>query len=173
MVWWKLTTRRYGTWRHCIAFIHSGYFYGASSSPLLLRGAPDTARILCRSFKPQATARIPTCRPGRDSNPRPFGWKVTNLPMIHHALHCIVFSFIIKRSWQNAAIYNMKIKTDIKLRINDVSLNSYLLLKLKHDCECKKYRCHFRCKSQFLHMFNSPGTITGSSRVKKWPYLRP
>jgi len=22
-------------------FIHSGYFYGASSSPLLLRGAPD------------------------------------------------------------------------------------------------------------------------------------
>jgi len=34
-------------------FIHSGYFYSASSSPLLLRGAPDTARILCRSFTPK------------------------------------------------------------------------------------------------------------------------
>ena len=30
--------------------IHSGYFYSTSSSPLLLRGAPDTTRILCRSF---------------------------------------------------------------------------------------------------------------------------
>ena len=29
------------------SFIHSGYFCSASSSPLLLRGAPDTARILC------------------------------------------------------------------------------------------------------------------------------
>jgi len=28
--------------------IHSGCVYSASSSPLL-RGAPDTARILCRS----------------------------------------------------------------------------------------------------------------------------
>src|SRR6218665_2225438 len=29
---------------HC--HIHSDYFYSASSSPLLLRGAPDTVRIL-------------------------------------------------------------------------------------------------------------------------------
>ena len=36
-----------------IPFIHSGYFYSASSSPLLLRGAPGTARILCRSFMPK------------------------------------------------------------------------------------------------------------------------
>ena len=35
-------------------FIHSGHFYSASSSPLPLRGAPDTARILRRSFKLQA-----------------------------------------------------------------------------------------------------------------------
>ena len=35
------------------SFIHSDYFYSASSSPLLLRGAPDTARILCRSFTPK------------------------------------------------------------------------------------------------------------------------
>src|SRR6218665_1122566 len=31
-------------------FIHSGYFYSASSSPVLLGGTPDTARILFRSF---------------------------------------------------------------------------------------------------------------------------
>jgi len=30
--------------------IHSGHSYSASSSPLLLRGTPDTARILCRNF---------------------------------------------------------------------------------------------------------------------------
>jgi len=35
------------------SFIHSGYFYSASSNPLLLRGAPDTALILCRSFMPK------------------------------------------------------------------------------------------------------------------------
>ena len=34
-------------------FIHSGCFYSTSSSPLLLRGAPNTARILCRGFTPK------------------------------------------------------------------------------------------------------------------------
>ena len=38
------------------SIIHSGYFYSASPSPLLLRGTPDTAQIPCRSFTPQATA---------------------------------------------------------------------------------------------------------------------
>jgi len=33
--------------------IHSGYLYSAPSSPLLLRGAPDTAPILCRNFTPK------------------------------------------------------------------------------------------------------------------------
>src|SRR6218665_4210709 len=40
----------------CISFhlsFHSAYFYSASSSPLLLRGSSDTARILCRSFTPK------------------------------------------------------------------------------------------------------------------------
>jgi len=32
------------------SFIHSDHFYSAVSSPLLLRSAPDTTRILCRSF---------------------------------------------------------------------------------------------------------------------------
>jgi len=35
------------------SFIHSGYLYSASSSPLLLGSVPDTARILCRSFVPK------------------------------------------------------------------------------------------------------------------------
>jgi len=34
-------------------FIHSGHSSSASLSPLLLRSAPDTARILCRSFTPK------------------------------------------------------------------------------------------------------------------------
>jgi len=44
------------------SFIHSCYLYRASSSPLLLRGAPDTAYIYCvgvsqfHSVAPQATA---------------------------------------------------------------------------------------------------------------------
>src|SRR6218665_2517129 len=37
----------------CIVFIHSGNFYNASSSPLLLRSVPDTAQILCQSFMPK------------------------------------------------------------------------------------------------------------------------
>src|SRR6218665_3609749 len=34
-------------------FIHSGYFYSATSSSLLLRGPPDTARMLCWNFTPK------------------------------------------------------------------------------------------------------------------------
>jgi len=36
-----------------LSFIHSDYLYSASSSPLLLRGATDTARVLCRNFSPK------------------------------------------------------------------------------------------------------------------------
>src|SRR6218665_143388 len=61
-------------------FTHPGYLYSASSSPLLLRGAPDTARILCRSFTPKrhrqlrvkGLPKVSTWRIERDSNPRPF-----------------------------------------------------------------------------------------------------
>src|SRR6218665_363671 len=53
--------------------------YGASSSPLLLRGAPDPARILCQSFTTKRhrqlqvkdLLKVPTWRLERDSNPRP------------------------------------------------------------------------------------------------------
>src|SRR6218665_2247552 len=68
-------------------------FYIASSSPLLLRGAPDTARILCRSFTPKRhrqlqvkdLPKVPTWRLERDSNPLPFGRKASTLPMRHQA----------------------------------------------------------------------------------------
>src|SRR6218665_2205575 len=73
------------------SFNHSRYFYSASSSPLLLRGAPNTARILCWSFTPKChrqlrvkdLSKVSTWHPERDSNPRPFRQKVnesTNEP---------------------------------------------------------------------------------------------
>src|SRR6218665_3733780 len=40
------------------SFIHSGYLYSASSSQLLLRGALDTAQILCRSFTPKSHRKL-------------------------------------------------------------------------------------------------------------------
>jgi len=40
------------------AFIHLCHFYSASSSPLLLRSTPDTARILCRNFTPKRHKRL-------------------------------------------------------------------------------------------------------------------
>src|SRR6218665_3294936 len=60
------------------AVIHSGYFYSASSSPLLLRSAPDAARMLCRSFTPNRhrqlrvkdLPKVPTWRLERPTNPR-------------------------------------------------------------------------------------------------------
>ena len=70
------------------SFIHSGYLYSAatSSSPLLLRGAPDTERILCLSFTRSATGNCEwrTC-------PRPFGRKASNLPMSNQAPHLAGF----------------------------------------------------------------------------------
>src|SRR6218665_1625045 len=65
-----------------------------SSSPLLLRGALDTARILCRSFTPKRNRQlrvkdlpeIPTWWLERDLNLQPFGRKAPNLPVSHHAL---------------------------------------------------------------------------------------
>ena len=77
------------------SFIHSDYFYSASSSPLLLRSAPDTARILCQSFTPKRHRQLwvnlstslaqgpSTWRLKRESNPRPSGWKLSTQPMRH------------------------------------------------------------------------------------------
>src|SRR6218665_751611 len=75
------------------SLIHSGYFYSASSSPLLLRGALDTVRVLFRSFTPKRhrklrvkdLPKVHTWRLERGSNPRPSGRHASTLPMRHHA----------------------------------------------------------------------------------------
>ena len=78
------------------SFIHSGYFYSASTGLLLLRGAPETARILCQSFMPKRhrqlrvvkdLPKVSTWRLERDSNPRSFARMASNLPMTHRAPH--------------------------------------------------------------------------------------
>src|SRR6218665_1923847 len=76
-----------------ILVTYSGYFYTAFSSPLLLRGVPETARILCRCFTPKRhrqlrvkdLPKLLTWRLERNSNQRPFGPdERRNLPMSHH-----------------------------------------------------------------------------------------
>ena len=71
-----------------LSFIRSGCFYSTSLSPLLLRGAPDTARRhYCAGISHgSATGNCEwrTCpRLERDSNPWPFGRKASTLPMRH------------------------------------------------------------------------------------------
>src|SRR6218665_166042 len=76
-------------WRLFNSFIHSDHFYSASSSPLLLRSAPDTARILCQSFTPKRhrqlqvkdLTKVPTWRLERESNPRLNAIDSTNAPV--------------------------------------------------------------------------------------------
>ena len=89
-----------GSWRKkkfavSKSFIHSDHFYSVSSSPLLLRSAPDTARILCRSFTPKRhrqlqviikdLPKVPKWRLERDSNMKSSGRKTPNFPLSHHA----------------------------------------------------------------------------------------
>src|SRR6218665_415817 len=101
------------THTHKHTYIHSGYFYSASSSPLLLKGAPDTAQI-----------RYGKCRTGprslymwrsaeRDSNPRPFGRKASNIPMKHHAPQIHLYVMYITDQL-NVYIYG------VVLRIHDL-----------------------------------------------------
>src|SRR6218665_1840844 len=61
------------------SFIHSGHFYSAPSSPLLLRGAPDYSTDTVSEFHAEAhrqlqvkdLPKVPTWRLKRESNPRP------------------------------------------------------------------------------------------------------
>ena len=93
----------------CSTFIHSGYFYIASSSPLLLRGSPDTARILCRSFtlkhhrqlRVKDLPKVPTWRLKWDSDPsdemrRIYQWATTShksFIIYAYLMHCSCNSF--------------------------------------------------------------------------------
>ena len=71
-----------------ISSIHSDYFYSTSSSPLIFRSDPDTARILRQSVAPKRhrqlrvkdLSKVPTWR-----LERAFGRKAWNLAMNHHA----------------------------------------------------------------------------------------
>src|SRR6218665_1850219 len=57
--------------------IHSGHFYSAPSSLLLLRGAPDYSTDTVSEFHAEAhrqlQVKVPTWRLERESNPRPSG----------------------------------------------------------------------------------------------------
>src|SRR6218665_2665009 len=63
------------------SFIHSGHFYSAPSSPLLLRGAPDYSTDIVSEFHAEAHRQLQvkdlpkvfTWRLERESNPRPSG----------------------------------------------------------------------------------------------------
>ena len=87
------------------SFIHSDHFYSASSSPLLLRSAPDIARILCQSFTPKRHSQLQvkdlpkdhTWRLERESNPRPSGWKVSTQGWIRPT-HCAICAMANVRS---------------------------------------------------------------------------
>jgi len=78
------------------SFIHSGYFYSASSSPLLLRGAPDysidTVLELTRwsatgIYELKDLPKAPMWRLTWNLSLRPSGRKAPNLPLSHHAPH--------------------------------------------------------------------------------------
>src|SRR6218665_2325020 len=80
----------------CMHFrFNNSNFYSAYSSPLLLRSAPATARILCRNLTPKChrqlrvkdLPKVNTWRLERDSNPRPSGRKASTHSMRHHAPH--------------------------------------------------------------------------------------
>src|SRR6218665_1420743 len=66
-------------------FTHSDHSYSTSSTPPLLRGTPDTARILCWNFTPKRhrqlrdkdLPKVHTWQLERDSKPRPFGRKAS------------------------------------------------------------------------------------------------
>jgi len=70
------------------SFIHSFYFYSTSSSPLLLKGTPDTARIPCRSFTPKhhrQLAQGPCVAARAGFKPATLWTKGVEFTMSHHA----------------------------------------------------------------------------------------
>jgi len=87
-------------------FIHSGYFYSASSRPLLHRGVPDTAQTLCRSFTPKRHKqlqvkdlhKVPRWQLGWSSNPRPFGRKRKGDESTNELPHPTMFTWCYQTS---------------------------------------------------------------------------
>src|SRR6218665_2959966 len=75
--------------------IHSGYFYSASSSPPLPTDTLPTQDECCVGVSRRRATGVDTWRSERDSNPRPFGRKVSNLPMIHPDPQTFLFLCVI------------------------------------------------------------------------------
>src|SRR6218665_1549996 len=79
------------TFLHSLAFFFHSFMQAISIAPLQVHYYLDAARIMCRSFtskrhrqlRVKDLPKVPTWRLERDSNPRPFGRKATNLPMSH------------------------------------------------------------------------------------------
>src|SRR6218665_3913064 len=73
-----------------IIIIHSGYFYSASSSPLLLRGTRDytivgvNTPMRYRQLHVKDLPKVPTWRLKWDSNLPASECNVLNLPLSHH-----------------------------------------------------------------------------------------
>ena len=86
------TLRSINTGQRNFLPFHSGHFYSAPSSPLLIRGAPDHSMDTVSEFHAEAhrqlqvkdLPKVPTRRLERESNPRPFGWKLSTQPRRHH-----------------------------------------------------------------------------------------
>ena len=79
---------------HVHSFIHS-IIQAVCIAPLLLIGAPDTWRILCRNISPKhyrqlwvkVLPKVPTWRIERESNLWPFGRKASTQPKRQHTPH--------------------------------------------------------------------------------------
>ena len=147
-------------------FTHSGYFYSASSSPLLLKGANDTARILRRSFTPKRhrqlwvkdLPKVPTWRLERDSNPRPFGRKASILPMSHHVPHLYVPRMV-----------EITVSSCLPSRLDSslVCINMSCLDR-PYSCLGKfPFQCSFHLSSFYLakHSFITPASISNCECV--------
>src|SRR6218665_301935 len=79
--------------------IHSGHFYSASSSLLLLGSASNTTLVLCWSFTPKRhrqlrfkdLPKVPTWPLERDSNPRPSGQRLRLYQGAATSIKCLIF----------------------------------------------------------------------------------
>src|SRR6218665_1577042 len=96
---------------HIHSFIHSGYFYSAFSSPLLLRGTIPTQYGYCVGVSRHRKQRVKdflkasTWRLERNSNPRPFGRKATNLPISHYPHEHLIFFALLYLDWHTCTYF--------------------------------------------------------------------
>ena len=120
-----------------VSFIHSGYFYSASSSPLLLGGAPDystdtVSELACwRATVGKCERRTcPRSLRGSWSGIRtcdPLGTRHHSLPLSHQAPHVYVESMVklyfckwLLQTWQQTNPV-WEIEFEEKCKINKVS----------------------------------------------------